>query len=322
MSKITFRGREYQNPDNSQSIIIRKIISENLTLISEEMDKLLRGEGLSEHRDFITFMTNGKIPHWYESLEIGERPALQNVKAIGTMIEYLFACVIKKEIVERNFPKDRIMVLPNPSRGIDLPELNIDIKAPGKKLERGPGTSTRAYSPFERLFGLDYHCIILHTNLKTEDEGPLRILRAVFLQPHELADTDLSTICSNLRERLLPEHEKMFNDLCVFLTFCRRDHKFCNSQLKKLRSLSDAAFIEKESFIQAISKIISQCNEWIVEEDGRNFSLRQPSPKEFRKLMTDPIGGKVTISFKNELFLQFRQLLEKTPANKRPSDYS
>ncbi len=310
----SFKKRKVRSPNQIESITIRNLIAENLPSISDELDRLLSGINLTEHFDYIRFMTSKEDPpHWYYNLMKGERPNLQNVKAIGTMIEYLFVCTIHKIIIQEHFPNSDILIVPNPSRGIDLPSLNIDIKAPGKRLDKGPGTSTRAHSPFERLFGLDYHCVILHTNLKTEEIGPLRILRAVFLRPHQLGDSDLSKICSHYREILLPLHEKKFSDLCVFLTFCRRDDKTCNMYLKKLRNLMSSS---GNMIIEKLTEIIDLCNVWIIDEDGRNFSLRQPSEKEFLKLKNDPIGGVVTVSFKNELFLQFRQLLEKTTERK------
>ena len=32
--------------------------------------------------------------------------------------------------------------------------------------------------------------------------------------------------------------------------------------------------------IEKLTEIIDLCNVWIIDEDGRNFSLRQPSEKE------------------------------------------
>ena len=317
MAGMKFLGEDFLPPNEEQSGIIREMIRQSLPLLKDELDLLLKGDGLSVHKEFILFMTSqDEPPHWYPYLLEGSRPKLQNVKAIGTMIEYLFACVLKKSIIDKSF--DGVMVVPNPSRGIDLPELNIDIKAPGKKLEKGPGTSTRAHSPFERLFGLDYHCVILHTNLKTESEKkPLRIMRAIFLEPHELGDTDLSNICVSLREVLLQsgridakKHFVVFKDLCKFLTFSRRDDQTCNGILRELREIAGANIEDPEDLMGILKGPMTRAREWLQEEDGRNFSLRDPSMVEMRRLVLDPLGGRVTVSFKNELFLQFRQLLD------------
>ena len=331
MAGMKFLGEDFLPPNEEQSGIIREMIRQSLPLLKDELDLLLKGEGLSVHKEFILYMTDeAEPPHWYPNLLQGERPEKTETKAIGTMMEYLFACVLKKSIIDELF--DDVMVLPNPSRGIDLPELNIDIKAPGKKLEKGPGTSTRAHSPFERLFGLDYHCVILHTNLKTEDEKfdidgnvdpeggkkvPLRIMRAVFLEPHELGDTDLSNICGSVRETLAPagrftakKHVVVFKDLCKFLTFSRRDDKTCNGILRELREIAAANIEDPEDLVGMLNGPMAGARKWLQMEDGRNFSLRDPSVREMRRLVLGPLGGRVTVSFKNELFLQFRQLLD------------
>ena len=81
-------------------------------------------------------------------------------------------------------------------------------------------------------------------------------------------------------------------------------------KLKEIITISDS-----KQFCSRFDEAIKKCNDWIEQEDGRNFSLRRPSDKEIEKLKFDDIGGKVTVSFKNELFLQFRQLLETIPEN-------
>jgi hypothetical protein len=310
---IDFQGVKYYLPDEIQGRLIREKIQKEMSAIKDSLDLLLKGVGLNEYKEFILLLTGKtELPHWFNDLLQGKRPKLQNVKAIGTMIEYLFACVIKTLIVDTMF--HNVMVTPNPSRGIDLPSLNIDIKAPGKRLDKGPGTSTRAHSPFERLFGLDYHCVVLHTNLKTELEGPLRILRAIFLHPYELGDNDLSSICDSIRNHLISNNlVAEFEDLCMFLTFCRRDDKRCNQMLKEFREIASLLNSEvplPSNFDEKLDFLISKSIEWIQEEDGKNFSLRRPNETEMRKLSHGNLGGRVTVSFKNELFLQFRQLLE------------
>ena len=101
MGSILYDGKRYFAPNEEQGEIIRENIRDKISEIKDAMDSLLAGVGLESYKEFILFMTNkSELPHWYRFLLVGERPSLQNVKAIGTMIEYLFACVIKTLIVD------------------------------------------------------------------------------------------------------------------------------------------------------------------------------------------------------------------------------
>ena len=79
----SFKNRKVRSPNQIESITIRNLIAENLPSISDELDRLLCGINLTEHFDYIRFMTGKEDPpHWYYNLMKGERPNLQNVKAI------------------------------------------------------------------------------------------------------------------------------------------------------------------------------------------------------------------------------------------------
>jgi len=110
---------------------------------------------------------------------------VDNGKSIGTYIEHKFQNYLRKQ--GYNFK------LGNSANGIDLPELNVDIKVTSI---RQPQSSCPFRSARQKIYGLGYH-ILLFVYQKNDNSqlkvSTLKIHRSVFIHADHTADYQLTS---------------------------------------------------------------------------------------------------------------------------------
>ncbi len=113
-------------------------------------------------------------------------PALYGVtdgKAIGTYLERRFTSGMQERYTFK---------VGSSSRGIDFPDLELDIKTTSV---RQPQSSCPFESAYQKIYGLGYHLLVFVYE-KTDDEvariGRLRVIHAIFVHKSRTADFQMT----------------------------------------------------------------------------------------------------------------------------------
>jgi len=157
----------------------------------------------------------GALPHWYEQLR--DEHTLPNLdgKTIGSVIEMLFLAVLETEtLADAGCPPLRV----SPARGVDLPDLDLNLKSPSKNYN----TSEPFFSAYERLNGSEYELLVLITDYQEKKKTPPLVLRVTqwrYLEKTEVADRNLCAIALKHREWMTSEGEAHAHRLFKFLAY-------------------------------------------------------------------------------------------------------
>ncbi len=136
-----------------------------------------------------------------------EEPSLFGVtdgKAVGTYIEHKFQEYLIKKYT---------FVYGSSAKGIDLPELGVDLKTTSIKQ---PQSSCPYESARQKIYGLGYHLLVFVYDKKDEQSrqtGRLNILHTVFVDSSKTADFQTT---SGVRKII--ENEGNIDDVIVFFT--------------------------------------------------------------------------------------------------------
>lgn len=168
----------------------------NLPLVQAKLNELLTGKHLVEIESIMKrFGRNGKVPEWFELLQLEHRLPNLDGKTVGSVIEKLLVCVLEKYVLN-----SEIQLSINPARGVDIPELGLGVKSPSTNFD----TSEPYFSAYERLLGNEYDAIILLTNYqeaKKVNPFMLQILQIKYLNGSEIADINLCKLAMTLRSK-------------------------------------------------------------------------------------------------------------------------
>ena len=145
---------------------LRNLLRERLDQIIVELNHVLQGVNLERLEPVLLRLGRGQtLPHWYEQLR--DQHTLPNLdgKTVGSVIEMLFVAVLETVILQDiKIPQLRL----NPARGVDIPDLDLGIKAPSQNY----ATSEPFLSAYERLLGSEYDALIVLTDYQKRKLHP------------------------------------------------------------------------------------------------------------------------------------------------------
>ena len=125
-------------------------------------------------------------------------------KAVGTYLEQKFrAYVAGRYKIEEG----------NSARGIDFPDINVDMKVTS---EKQPQSSCPFKSAREKIFGLGYSLLVFVYDKKDDEKrrtATLKILHTIFIQAHATGDF---TTTKRLREMVVDGGNE--DDIVAYLT--------------------------------------------------------------------------------------------------------
>jgi hypothetical protein len=308
-------------------VALRKLIQENLDVITLNVNSALRGENIERMEHTLARVgRGGQTPHWFEQLKNnGTLPNLDG-KTIGSVVEMLLVGVLESHnIGGQAFPEQEI----NPARGVDLPGLDLGIKSPSENY----CTSEPYFSAYERLLGSEYDIIVFLTDYQTAKSTPplrLQIIKYDYLTKTEVADANLCSLALNHRTWLLDQNESWAKKLFRFLAYVNQSDWRARQLVKIITAMQVASDVEqeitnaKEDFIrkndyaarndkemipncefESLKRIldvspiqagvIDALDNWVLEE--LKDAARAPSENEWRQFKASPLNGKIGMSF-------------------------
>ena len=102
-------------------------------------------------------------------------------KAVGTYVEQKLRIYLS----DRGFVFDN----GNSAKGIDLPEIDVDIKTTSIKQ---PQSSSPFKDATQKIFGLGHHLVVFVYDKREEGDAPLKILHTIFVDKTNTADYTLT----------------------------------------------------------------------------------------------------------------------------------
>lgn len=304
----------------------RETIVSNLGLIRRRLNELLAGEELCEIEIPLKRMNRGGVlPAWFNQLS--ESQTLPNLdgKTIGSVIEKLLACVLEKYVLN-----SKLELHINPAKGVDIPELELGVKSPSENF----CTSEPYFSAYERLVGNENDALVLLTDYQSSKRQAdrnhglkLQILDAQYLKGSEIADRHLCEIAEKLKS-IYAGREDMLRRAIHFLAyvnqgdweaakllemilncviggedlnaeFKRIKRDFDRKNMKNERAGKDLIPLEQLSHIETASAssgdVILQAEGWVSRTLNENW--HSPSQAVWRRILTQPLEGKIGMSF-------------------------
>lgn len=324
---------------------LRHFIRDNLDSIAGKINAVLRGKGAATLEPVLARIgRGGKAPHWYEKLrDEGTLPNLDG-KTIGSVIEMLLVGVLESlKVGRQKFPRQRI----NPTRGIDLPDLDLGVKSPSENYY----TSEPFFSAYERLLGSEFDIVVLLTDYQTaKSKSPLRlqIIKWRYLKGSQVADENLCKLARHNREWLLQQNEAWFQKVVRFLAFVNQSDWLARQLLKTVPVMRNEAEVRKiisqaavdfrsknteatKNAKQAISDddlaaiqriaqiqpihagVVDALDNWVLEtlkEAGR-----APNENEWQRLKMGPLDGMIGMSFALQWRYNFGRLFGESGGN-------
>ena len=303
--------------------LLRKRLEETMT----ELNHALQGLNLERLESVLLRFGRGQtLPHWYEQLS--DQQALPNLdgKTVGSVIEMLFVAVLETATF-RDVELAQLRL--NPARGVDLPDLDLGIKAPSQNY----ATSEPFLSAYERLLGSEYDALILLTDYQKRKLHPplrLQVIQWHYFLNTELADFTLTAIARKHRDWLLTQSEAWTQKIFRFLAYInqsdwRAKHllriigamqetdriqrlvleaeiDFRKKNDQRARKDKDAIPIHEIESLLSIAEsqpitlgIIDAADNWVVE-NYKDFA-RLPNENEWNRLLVSPLNGKIGMSF-------------------------
>jgi hypothetical protein len=274
---------------------------------------------------------NGELPHWFADLKASGKLPNSDGKTVGSILEMVFVAALEKILkvdLNCNIPDLKI----NPARGIDLPDLELGIKAPSENYD----TSEPFISAYERLYGNQCDSIVMLTNYQTakkEEKFSLQILKWKYLKGTQIADSYLCKLARMNRDWVIDQDgEATAKRLFRFLAYAYKQGDWrCAQLLKMVAALQSPEEIKRlikaankdfakqnktrvdggrlplpDSELEAINNIekfkdnlwhgvINATENWAV--DVMQEAARIPTNLEWNKLRTGPLDGQISMSF-------------------------
>lgn len=306
---------------------LRSLLQERLEQTMTELNRALQGSALERLEPVLLRVGRGKtLPHWYKQLR--DQQALPNLdgKTVGSVIEMLFVAVLETiTFQDIEIPQLRL----NPARGIDLPDLDLGIKAPS----RNYATSEPFLSAYERLLGSEYDALIMVPDYQDRKSHPplkLQVIQWHYFLNTELADFALTAIARKHRSWLMSQSEIWTQKIFRFLAYINQsdwrashlrriiDAMQDKNEVQKLTLKAEKDFINKnkqrsvkdedpipehelESLLSIVRTepiilgIIDAADNWVVES-YKDFA-RLPNENEWQRLLASPLNGQIGMSF-------------------------
>jgi hypothetical protein len=306
---------------------LRNLLRERLGETMTELNQALQGLNLKGLEPVLSRVGRGEtLPYWYEQL--CNRQTLPNLdgKTVGSVIEMLFVAVLETVTFQDvKVPQLRL----NPARGVDLPDLDLGIKAPSQNY----ATSEPFFSAYERLLGSEYDALIMVTDYQEAKEHPplrLQIIQWRYFLSTELADFALTAIARKHREWLLHQSEVWTQKIFRFLAYINRSDWRAKHLLRIIDAMQEADRIQRlvleaeidfrkkndqrarkdkdaipEHEIESLLSIaevqpvtlgiVDAADNWVVE-NYKDFA-RLPNENEWGRLLVCPLNGQIGMSF-------------------------
>lgn len=306
---------------------LRKLLRERLNQTITELNHALQGLNLERLEQVLSRIGRGEtLPYWYEQLR--EQQTLPNLdgKTVGSVIEMLFVAILETVTFQDiETPQFRL----NPARGVDLPNIDLGIKAPSQNY----ATSEPFFSAYERLLGSEYDALIMVTDYQEAKKHPplrLQIIQWRYFLNTELADFALTTIARKHREWLLNQSEVWTQKIFRFLAYINQsDWRAAHlrrivevmqdeNRVRKLVLEAEKDFVKKNAeralkdkntipdyeieSLRSIAEsqpvtlgIVDAADSWVVE-NYKDFA-RLPNENEWRRLLVSPLNGEIGMSF-------------------------
>ena len=306
---------------------LRNLLRERLEETMTELNQALQGLNLEVLDPVLSRVGRGEtLPYWYEQLR--DQQTLPNLdgKTVGSVIEMLFVAVLETVTFQDvEIPQLRL----NPARGVDLPDLDLGIKAPSQNY----ATSEPFFSAYERLLGSEYDALIMITDYQERKTHPplrLQVIQWHYFLNTELADFALTAIALKHRAWLLNQSETWTQKIFRFLAYINQsdwrgshlrrivdamqeedrvqrlvleaEKDFRKKNEQRAREDKDAIPAhEIESLLSIVEVqpitlgIVDAVDNWVVE-NYRDFA-RLPNENEWGRLLTSPLSGKIGMSF-------------------------
>ena len=303
--------------------LLRKRLEETMT----ELNHALQGLNLERLEPVLLRVGGGQtLPHWYQQLY--DEQTLPNLdgKTVGSIIEMLFVAVLEAVTFQDiEIPQLHL----NPARGVDLPDLDLGIKAPS----RNYNTSEPFFSAYERLLGSEYDALIMLTDYQERKSHPplrIQVIQWHYLFNTELADFTLTSIARKHREWLLSQSEAWAQKIFRFLAYINQSDWRAKHLLRIIGVMQEEdriqrlvleaekdfrkkniqrAHTDKEAIpdheiegLLSIDKaqpvilgIIDAADNWVVE-NYKDFA-RLPNENEWGRLLASPLNGQIGMSF-------------------------
>ena len=306
---------------------LRDLLQKRLEETMTELNRALQGLNLERLEPMLLHVGRDQtLPHWYQQLY--DEQTLPNLdgKTVGSVIEMLFVAVLETVTFrDVEIPQLRL----NPARGIDLPDLDLGIKAPSQNYD----TSEPFLSAYERLLGSEYDALILLTDYQKRKLHPplrLQVIQWHYFLNTELADFALTAIARKQRDWLLTQSEAWTQKIFRFLAYINQSDWRAKHLLRIIDAMQEADRIQRlvleaekdfkkknaersrkggdtipdhemESLL-SITKtqpltlgIVDTADNWVVE-NYKDFA-RLPNENEWRRLLTSPLNGQIGMSF-------------------------
>ena len=300
-----------------QAIVPELIERANLILAQDE--KLIKDVAACTTRSYLpqSKTTWNKFLKQLQSLEAGELD-ISDGKSIGTFIEKLLTVLlsIKKKCVFSG----------SAARGVDLPELNLGIKATS---DRQPQSSEPFKNAYERIFGIENALLVFIYNgtaYTAEAEANLRCIQHYLLSETNVADKSLCASARSVRDlynrkiinedvlksvlRLLVLSDKSKKE---FLDMCRFVHEMTSILSGKtkevdFRFLDPAAdnptkYLSSTAVREGLDKAIRAYQKQFASFPFANDGLI--TKKQLQDFQDHPLDGKISISFALQWRFQF-----------------
>ena len=306
---------------------LRDLLRERLEETMTELNHALQGLNLERlERVLLRVGRDQTLPHWYQQL--CEEKTLPNLdgKTVGSVIEMLFVAVLETVTFQDvQIPQLRL----NPARGVDLPDLDLGIKAPSQNY----ATSEPFFSAYERLLGSEYDALIMLTDYQTRKLHPplrLQVINWHYFLSTELADFALTAIARKHRDWLLSQSEVWTQKIFRFLAYVNQSDWRASHLLRIIKAMQEKDEVRKlvlaaekdfrkkntqrahqnkdaiadheiESLLSIVEArpvtlgIIDAADNWVVE-NYKDFA-RLPNENEWGRLLISPLNGQIGMSF-------------------------
>lgn len=306
---------------------LRDLLQKRLEETMTELNHALQGLNLERLEPVLLHVGRDQtLPHWYQQLY--DEQTLPNLdgKTVGSIIEMLFVAVLETVTFrDVEIPQLRL----NPARGVDLPDLDLGIKAPSQNYD----TSEPFLSAYERLLGSEYDALIMITDYQKRKLHPplrLQVIQWHYFLNTELADFALTAIAWKQRDWLLTQSEAWTQKIFRFLAYINQSDWRAKHLLRIIDAMQEENRIQRlvleaekdfkkknaehsrkggdtipdhemESLL-SITKtqpvtlgIVDTADNWVVE-NYKDFA-RLPNENEWRRLLTSPLNGQIGMSF-------------------------
>ena len=306
---------------------LRDLLRERLEETMTELNHALQGLNLERLERVLSRVGRDQtLPHWYQQL--CEEKTLPNLdgKTVGSVIEMLFVAVLETATFQDvQIPQLRL----NPARGVDLPDLDLGIKAPSQNY----ATSEPFLSAYERLLGSEYDALIMLTDYQTRKLHPplkLQVIQWHYFLNTELADFALTAIAGKHRSWLMSQSEVWTQKIFRFLAYVNQSDWRASHLLRIIKAMQEEDEVRKlvlaaekdfrkkntqrahqnkdaiadheiESLLSIVEAqpvtlgIIDAADNWVVE-NYKDFA-RLPNENEWGRLLISPLNGQIGMSF-------------------------